>query len=156
MSDEISMLPPCPFCGGGKLEVVDWGNDEQTTRCGGCGIVVETSLWRRRTPPPATAKMIDFLSHDHSGYVDPETHAVYALVPTELLGSFKAEWPEHRSAPAATAKIHYPLAITQLFGIAASLLDILEDGDMPSKEQVACFRQVVDSAEKLLVKETTP
>jgi hypothetical protein len=74
-------LKPCPGCG--KEPFIECSRDSEYMRleCNECSFRAEESDWNRRTPGPATAKLIRCIKAD--------------LEPTDkMLDAFLAEWAE--------------------------------------------------------------
>ncbi len=91
-------LRPCPFCGNEDVEVEREGNSRQSciVICGWCGCRMESNengagdAWNRRTPPPATKKMMELTKGRHDVIKDMNLPQFWDIIEAEK--AFLDEW----------------------------------------------------------------
>ena len=100
----MSELLPCPFCGSTDIRMCS--NYAECRSCETEGPVDEghdpakvAELWNRRTPGPATAKMLEWVKV----YFNPPEKGPFVdmCCAKSVLESFLAEWSAHEQAPAS-------------------------------------------------------
>lgn len=89
-------LSPCPFCGGGHITYVVVDSFNAQVYCKQCRAAMwsgtidgATELWNRRTPPPATAKVLKAI-RDAGG----EGSVFRVHINASLRDAILAEWSE--------------------------------------------------------------